>query len=82
MVKTVTDDVRDALRQHNVDFIEGEAEVLEGLKVQVDQTIYTAKDIILATGTKPFVPPIEGLDQVHFETADTFSIWNSCRNNL
>lgn len=72
VVKTVTDDVRDALRQHNVDFIEGEAEVLEGLKVQVDQTIYTAKDIILATGTKPFVPPIEGLDQVHFETADTF----------
>ena len=26
VVKTVTDDVRDALRQHNVDFIEGEAE--------------------------------------------------------
>ena len=72
VVKTVTDDVRDALRQHNVDFIEGEAEVLEGLKVQVDQTIYTAKDIILATGTKPFVPPIEGLDKAHFETADTF----------
>ena len=67
VVKTVTDDVRDALRQHNVDFIEGEAEVLEGLKVQVDQAIYTAKDIILATGTKPFVPPIEGLDKAHFE---------------
>lgn len=72
VVKTVTDDVRDALQQHNVDIIEGEAEVLEGLKVQVNQTIYTAKDIILATGTKPFVPPIEGLDQAHFETADTF----------
>lgn len=82
VVKTVTDDVRDALRQHNVDFIEGEAEVLEGLKVQVDQTIYTAKDIILATGTKPFVPPIEGLDKAHFETADTFSTWNNCRNSL
>ena len=68
----MTDDVRDALRQHNVDFIEGEAEVLEGLKVQVDQAIYTAKDIILATGTKPFVPPIEGLDKAHFEIADTF----------
>ena len=24
VVKTVTDDVRDALRQHNVDFIEGQ----------------------------------------------------------
>lgn len=72
VVKTVTDDVRDALQQHNVDMIEGEAEVLEGLKVQVNQTIYTAEDIILATGTKPFVPPIEGLDQAHFETADTF----------
>ncbi len=47
VVKTVTDDVRDALRQHNVDFIEGEAEVLEGLKVQVDQTIYTAKEVLL-----------------------------------
>lgn len=72
VVKTVTGDVRDALQQHNVDMIEGEAEVLEGLKVQVNQTIYTAKDIILATGTKPFVPPIEGLEQAHFETADTF----------
>ena len=49
-----------------------EAEVLEGLKVQVDQAIYTAKDIILATGTKPFVPPIEGLTKAHFEIADTF----------
>lgn len=72
VVKTVTDDVRDALQQNNVDMIEGEAEVLEGLKVQVNQAIYTAEDIILATGTKPFVPPIEGLDQAHFETADTF----------
>ena len=42
------------------------------MKVQVDQAIYTAKDIILATGTKPFVPPIEGLDKAHFEIADTF----------
>ncbi|SUM42690.1 dihydrolipoamide dehydrogenase [Staphylococcus petrasii] len=72
VVKTVTDDVRDALSQHKVDLIEGEAEVLEDLKVQVNETIYTAKDIILATGTKPFVPPIEGVDQAHYETADTF----------
>lgn len=72
VVKTVTDDVRDALSQNNVDLIEGEAEVLEDLKVQVNETIYTAKDIILATGTKPFVPPIEGVDQAHYETADTF----------
>lgn len=29
VVKTVTDDVRDALRQHNVDFIEGKQKFLK-----------------------------------------------------
>ena len=79
VVKTVTDDVRDALRQHNVDFIEGEAEVLEGLKVQVDQTIYTAKDIILATGTKAIRTTNRRARQSTLKLIH-FSTWNNCRN--
>lgn len=40
--------------------------------MDVNNETYQAKDIILATGSQPFIPPIDGLDQVNYETTDTF----------
>ena len=36
--------------------------------MDVNNETYQAKDIILATGSQPFIPPIDGLDQVNYET--------------
>ncbi len=37
-----------------------------------DETVVTAKKFIICTGSKPFVPPIEGIDTVDYKTNETF----------
>jgi len=47
-----------------VECVTGEAKIISPHEVQVGERIITTKSIILASGARPFVPPIEGLDQV------------------
>jgi dihydrolipoamide dehydrogenase len=56
-----------------VDCYQGEAKVLSPYEVQVDGKTLTTRNIIIATGARPSVPPIEGLDQVDYLTSDT--VW-------
>ena len=72
VVQTLTGGVKQLLKKNKVAYIGGEAQVTKDLKVQVNQNTYQANDIILATGSKPFIPPIDGLDNVNYETTDTF----------
>ena len=57
-----------------VDCITGSAKILSPHEVEVNGKILTTKNIIIATGARPAVPPIPGLDQVDYLTTDT--IWN------
>ncbi|TBR41814.1 pyridine nucleotide-disulfide oxidoreductase [Marinomonas agarivorans] len=61
-----------------VECITGEAKILSPYEVEVDGKVYTTKNIVIATGARPFVPPIKGLDQITYHTSDT--IW-SLREN-
>ena len=72
VVQTLTGGVKQLLKKNKVAYIEGEASISKDLNVKVNNETYQGKDIILATGSKPFVPPIEGLDNVDYETTDTF----------
>ena len=72
VVQTLTGGVKQLLKKNKVTYIEGEARISKNLKVDVNNETYQAKDIILATGSQPFIPPIDGLDQVNYETTDTF----------
>ncbi len=40
-------------------------------EVQAGDTVITARRIVIATGSSPFVPPIPGLDSVPYETNET-----------
>lgn len=40
-------------------------------QVQAGDTVITARRVVIATGSSPMVPPIEGLDSVPFETNET-----------
>lgn len=60
--------------QMGVECITGEAKILSPYTVQVGDRIITTKNIIVATGAIPFVPPIEGLDTINYLTSD--NIWN------
>ncbi|MCP3175846.1 dihydrolipoyl dehydrogenase [Desulfuromonas sp. KJ2020] len=56
-----------------VECIKGEARITSPYTVQVGERILTTRNIIVATGAEPFVPPIPGLDQVDFLTSD--NLW-------
>ncbi len=57
-----------------VDVIQGDARVLSANRVEVDGQTYTTRRLIIASGARPFVPPIEGVELVPYLTSDT--IWD------
>lgn len=60
--------------QLGVECISGEAQILSPYAVQVNGKILTTKNIVVATGARPFVPKIPGLDLIKPLTSD--NIWN------
>lgn len=50
----------------------GEGIVHEDKSVTVDNVTFQAKNVILATGSHPFVPPIKGVETANYHTTDTF----------
>lgn len=63
-------DLTNSLKRLGVDTIQGRAKVAGQQKLQVGDRIITAKDIILATGSVPFVPPGIELDGKTVFTSD------------
>ncbi|MFN8943079.1 MAG: dihydrolipoyl dehydrogenase, partial [Pseudobdellovibrionaceae bacterium] len=57
-----------------VDCIQGKAKIRTPYEVEVNGNIITAKNIVIATGARPLVPAIPGVDQIQILTSDT--IWN------
>jgi len=56
-----------------VDCIVGEARVTTPYTVEVNGRVLTTRNIVIATGARPFVPPIPGLDRVDYLTSD--NLW-------
>jgi len=56
-----------------VECIQGEARIKSPHEVEVDGKVLTTKNIIIATGAAPFIPPIRGLDKIEFLHTD--NIW-------
>ena len=57
-----------------VDCVEGTATLLSPWEVKTGGQVIKAKNIIIASGGKPFVPPIPGLAEANYYTSDT--IWD------
>jgi pyruvate/2-oxoglutarate dehydrogenase complex dihydrolipoamide dehydrogenase (E3) component/uncharacterized membrane protein YdjX (TVP38/TMEM64 family) len=56
-----------------VECVAGEARIISPYCVRVNDRDITTRAIILATGARPLVPPIPGLEQVDYLTSD--SVW-------
>jgi len=56
-----------------VDCIQGEAMITSPYSVRVNDQEITTRNIIIASGGRPFVPPLPGLEEVGYYTSDT--IW-------
>ena len=53
---------------------EGEAKIIDPYRVEVNGEILTTKNIVIATGARPLMPSIPGMDEVQPLTSD--SLWN------
>ncbi len=56
-----------------VDCLSGAAEIISPWEVKVGDKVITTKNITIATGASPFVPPIVGLDKIDFLTSN--NLW-------
>ncbi len=56
-----------------VDCVAGEATIEDPWRVRVGDRVLTTKNIVVATGASPFVPPIPGVDEVSPLTSD--NLW-------
>ncbi len=56
-----------------VNCVQGEAKILSPYEIQINEKIITTKNIVIATGASPLVPPITGLDKIPFLTSD--NLW-------
>lgn len=54
-----------------VNVIEGAARIIDPYRVEVNGETLTTRNIIIASGARPLVPPIKGLDSVDYLTSDT-----------
>ncbi|MDO6462325.1 FAD-dependent oxidoreductase [Granulosicoccaceae sp. 1_MG-2023] len=57
-----------------VECVQGEAKLLDPWTVEVNGQRLSARDIIIATGARPAVPPISGLQDGDYLTSDT--LWS------
>ncbi|HEC15809.1 MAG TPA: pyridine nucleotide-disulfide oxidoreductase [Sedimenticola sp.] len=57
-----------------VDVIQGAARIVSPWKVEVDGRELTTRNIVIATGARPFVPPIPGIEEIDYLTSD--NLWD------
>lgn len=57
-----------------VECLQGEAKITSPFSVTIGDRTLTTRNIVVATGASPFVPRIEGIEQVAYLTSDT--LWN------
>ncbi len=74
VIKTIEPhDSMERFESLGVECIAGNARITSPYSVEVDGKIINTRSIIIATGGRPMVPPIPGLDDVGYLTSDT--IW-------
>ncbi|OQW49198.1 MAG: pyridine nucleotide-disulfide oxidoreductase [Proteobacteria bacterium SG_bin7] len=56
-----------------VECIQGEAKILTPYEVEVNGQILTTKNIVIATGASPLIPPIPGLSEIKYLTSE--NVW-------
>jgi len=71
--KVAPHDSAERYTQLGVDCIRGEAQITSPYTITVDDRVITTRSIVIASGARPFIPPIPGLDKINCLTSD--NIW-------
>jgi mercury(II) reductase len=67
-------DSKERYTKLGVEVIQGEAKIVSPYAVEVNGRTLATRNIVVATGARPFVPPIPGIDQVSYLTSD--NLWD------
>ena len=62
VLDTLRNGISGLIKKKKIDLLEGEAKVVAPHRVVINGEEYTAENIMVATGSKPFMPPIPGYD--------------------
>ncbi|MFG1497205.1 NAD(P)/FAD-dependent oxidoreductase [Saccharospirillum sp. HFRX-1] len=65
------DETPEVLEQAGADYLNGTARFIDAHHIDVDGQRISGRKFILATGSRPMVPPIEGLDSVDYLTNES-----------
>ena len=71
VIKTISMGIKTSLQNNNVTYINSSAKIIKdengNLKVSaaLDNTIYSSKNIIIATGSSPILPKIKGVEEMY-----------------
>jgi dihydrolipoamide dehydrogenase len=69
VIETLRGGIGFMMKKNKVTVVNGEAKLLGSRKVQVGDKVYEGTDVVIATGSSPFVPPIPGAKQPHVMTS-------------
>lgn len=78
VVEQLRGGVTQLLKGNGIDILEGSAAFTAPDAITVSGETYTAKDFIIATGSKPAVPPIPGANLANVVTSDEMLDTDSC----
>lgn len=82
VVGTLQGGIRQLFKKNGIAYYEGEAQLSKNGDVQIGTEQIHGENILLATGSHPFVPPIEGLESIPYLTTDTFFDMEKLPNSL
>jgi dihydrolipoamide dehydrogenase len=69
VIETLRGGIGFMMKKNKVTVVNGSAKLIGPHKVQVGETEYEGENIVIATGSSPFIPPIPGADQLHVMTS-------------
>ena len=70
VVDLMTKGVAYQMKRFNVDVLQGQAKFVDRSTISVNEKLYNGDNIIIATGSSPVLPPIEGINNPNVITSD------------
>lgn len=68
IVRKLTLGIKAKLKTYNVTIVTGIAEIIDAHTVKCEENTYEGDFLIICTGSDTFIPPIQGIDNIHYWT--------------
>ncbi|WP_297522010.1 NAD(P)/FAD-dependent oxidoreductase [uncultured Clostridium sp.] len=63
-------DSKERFESFGIKVLLGDAKLLSNHEVEINGQVYTSKNIVISTGSRPFIPDIKGLEDIDYLTSE------------